>query len=175
MKPSTSNQNHSDLFAFLPEGGEAGALIRSLDWTQHPLGVPATWPATLKTTVSIILSSRHPMFLWWGPDLYQFYNDAYTPSFRHGKHPTAMGQRGAECWPEIWPVIFPQIDDVMTQGKPSWNENQLIPIFRNGRLEDVYWTYGYSPVLELDGSISGTLVVCTETTAEVLAQSFRAF
>jgi len=109
------------------------------------------------------------MFLWWGPDLIQFYNDAYLPSFGKGKHPIAMGQKGAECWPEIWPVISPQINDVLMEGKASWNEDHLVPIFRNGRLEDVYWTYGHSPVLGENGKIEGALVVCTETTQQVLA------
>jgi signal transduction histidine kinase len=156
-------------FDFLPHGGQTGALVRSIDWSKHPLGDPATWPGTLKTTLGILFGSRHPMFLWWGDELFQFYNDAYLPSFGKGKHPTAMGQRGKECWPEIWPIIFPQINDVLTQGKPSWNENQLVPIFRNGQLEDVYWTYGYSPVFGDDGKIQGVLVVCTETTEQVLA------
>ncbi len=49
----------------------------------------------------MLLRSRHPMFLWWGPELVQFYNDAYVPSFGVGKHPAAMGQRGAESWREI--------------------------------------------------------------------------
>jgi signal transduction histidine kinase len=110
------------------------------------------------------------MFLWWGPDLVQLYNDAYRPSFGQGKHPTALGQKGADCWPEIWPLIFPQIEAVMTRGEASWHENQLIPINRNGKLEDVYWTYGYSPVYTSDGKIGGTLVVCTETTVDVSAR-----
>jgi signal transduction histidine kinase/ActR/RegA family two-component response regulator len=109
------------------------------------------------------------MFLWWGPELIQFYNDAYLPSFGHGKHPAAMGQRGFECWQEIWSIIHPQIVDVMERGKASWNEDQLVPIYRNERLEDVYWTYGYSPVYDEMGSVGGVLVVCTETTAGVLA------
>jgi hypothetical protein len=110
------------------------------------------------------------MFLWWGPELIQFYNDAYVPSFGQGKHPDAMGQRGAACWPEIWPVIGPQIDDVMRCGTSSWHDDQLVPIARNGRIEDVYWTYGYSPVFDDEGGIGGTLVVCTETTSRVLAE-----
>jgi signal transduction histidine kinase len=151
-------------------GGEAGALIRSRDWSATPLGASEGWPNCLKVAIGILLHSRHPMFLFWGPDLIQFYNDAYTPSFGTGKHPAAMGQAGRDCWQEIWPIIWPQIDDVMTQGKPSWNEDHLVPIYRNGRLEEVYWTYGYSPVIGEGGNIDGTLVVCTETTARVIAQ-----
>jgi signal transduction histidine kinase/CheY-like chemotaxis protein len=108
------------------------------------------------------------MFVWWGPELIQFYNDAYLPSFGHGKHPLAMGQRGDDCWQEIWPIIYPQIADVLQFGKASWNENQLVPIFRNDRIEEVYWTYGYSPILNEAGAVGGVLVVCTETTSGVL-------
>ncbi len=157
-------------FAFLPTGGATGALLRSIDWSTHPLGASEGWPAALKVTLGILLGSRHPMFLWWGPELFQFYNDAYLPSFGAGKHPAAMGQRGADCWQEILPLIWPQIDDVMRLGKASWNEDQLVPISRNGRVEEVYWTYGYSPVLDEAGAVGGTLVVCTETTARVLAE-----
>src|SRR5437868_8720651 len=133
--PSCSHDLHA--------GGEMGALVRGFDWSKTPLGPLETWPASLRTTVSTLLHSRQPMFLWWGPELIQFYNDAYTPSFGQGKHPAAMGQSGRECWGEIWPIIWPQIDDVLSRGKASWNEDQLVPILRNGRLEEVYWTYGY--------------------------------
>jgi signal transduction histidine kinase len=159
---------HHSVPAFLAGGGQAGALVRAFDWASTPLGPIERWPASLKTTVGTILHSRHPMFLWWGPELIQFYNDAYAPSFGAGRHPSAMGQRGADCWQDIWPIIWPQIDDVMRHGKPSWNEDHLVPIVRNGRLEEVYWTYGYSPVFDDDGTIGGTLVVCTETTSRVV-------
>jgi PAS domain S-box-containing protein len=155
--------------AFLAGGGETGALVRGFDWASTPLGPIDQWPASLKTTVGTLLHSRHPMFLWWGPELIQFYNDAYAPSFGAGRHPSAMGQRGVECWQDIWPIIWPQIDDVMRRGKPSWNEDHLVPIVRNGRIEEVYWTYGYSPVFDDEGGIGGTLVVCTETTSRVVS------
>ena len=100
---------------FLDEGGVSGELARSVDWARTPLGPPGAWPQSLKTVVGVILQSRHPMFLWWGPELIQFYNDAYLPSFGVGKHPAALGQRGRDCWPEIWSIIGPQIDDVMTR------------------------------------------------------------
>lgn len=149
-----------------------GALIRAYDWKNHPLGHPDTWPQSLLTTVSIILNSRFPMFLWWGPEHYQFYNDAYRPSLgREGKHPTALGQKGVDCWPEVWSIIYPLMRQVIDGGGPTWQEDALIPIYRNGQIEDVYWTFSYSPVRGDTGNIDGILVVCTETTRSV--QSFR--
>jgi signal transduction histidine kinase len=153
--------------------GELADLTRAFDWSQTSLGPIDQWPEVLLNTVNTLLNSRHPMFLWWGEDLVQFYNDAYRPSLGEGKHPLALGQKGADCWPEIWPIIFPQIDAVMTRGEATWHENQLVPIQRNGRLEEVYWTYGYSPVYTSTGKIGGTLVVCTETTDTIRARHLQ--
>jgi signal transduction histidine kinase len=150
--------------------GEMADLTRAYDWSHTPVGPIDEWPEALLITVNTLLCSRHPMFLWWGEELIQFYNDAYRPSIREDKHPGALGQRGRECWPEVWPIIGPQIEAVMMRGEASWHENQLVPIYRNGKLEDVYWTYGYSPVRSSTGEICGTLVVCTETTEIILAR-----
>lgn len=114
------------------------------------------------------------MFLFWGPDLVQVYNDAYRPSLGGGgRHPRALEMKGREFWTEIWTAIGPQIEGVMTRGEATWHEDQYLPIERNGRLEDVWWTYSYSPVLDDDGSIGGTLVVCQETTQSVLVARER--
>lgn len=143
-------------------------LTRHYDWARSPVGRPDQWPCSLRTTVNLLLASRFPMFLWWGPQLIQFYNDAYRPSLgNQGKHPTALGQPGAECWPEIWSTIKPLIDQVLAGGESVWLEDQLIPIFRNGHLEDVYWTSSYSPVPDDAGRVAGVLVVCQETTQQV--------
>ncbi len=149
--------------------GEMADRVRAFDWSQTPLGPIAQWPETLIVTVNTMLGTRHPMFLWWGDELTQVYNDAYRPSIRGGKHPKALGQAGRDCWPEIWAVIGPQIEGVMTRGESTWHEDQLIPIYRDGKLEDVYWTYSYSPVRDPEGMIRGTLVICSETTGRVLA------
>ena len=155
---------------YLRGGGELGELTRSYDWSKSILGPPETWPVHLLSAVGMILQSQFPMFLWWGNELIQFYNDAYRPSLgKEGKHPAALGQRGVECWPEIWPVIHPLIEQVMNEGKPYWAEDQLIPIYRNGHLEEVYWTFSYSKVEGPDGHPGGLLVVCTETTGKIHA------
>ena len=153
---------------FLAGGGEMGALTRAYDWSATPLGPPETWPQSLRTAVRILLNTNHPMFIWWGPELIQFYNDAYRQTMGPERHPSALGQRGRECWAEIWDIIGPQIEQVMSGGGATWHENQLVPVTRHGRLEQVYWTYGYSPIDEDDG-IGGVLVVCRDVTRDYLA------
>jgi signal transduction histidine kinase len=157
------------MFRKLLEGpGELKSLLRTKDWSQTAVGEMHTWPQSLLSTLSIILNTKFPMFLWWGPEKTQFYNDAYRPSMgNEGKHPLALGQQGKDCWPEIWDVINPLMDHVLTTGEATWSANQLIPIYRNGQLEDVYWTFSYSPVYDEAGKSNGILVVCTETTQEI--------
>jgi signal transduction histidine kinase len=151
--------------------GEMAALCRALAWSATPLGPVETWSNSLRTTAATVVNSRHPMFLWWGPELIQIYNDGYRPSLgQGGRHPRALGMGGREFWTDIWEIIGPQIDGVMTDGMPTWHEDQLVAIERNDRIEEVYWTYGYSPVRDDDGSIGGTLVVCQETTKRVIAE-----
>lgn len=145
-----------------------GELTRNYNWADSVIGPPELWPQSLKTLVSLLLSSRFPMLLMWGDDLIQFYNDAFRPSLgNNGKHPCALGQPAEECWAEIWPVIKPSIYQVLEGRGSTWSEDQLIPIYRNGRMEDVYWTYSYSPAFDESGEIRGVLVVCYETTATV--------
>lgn len=152
--------------------GEMASLCRSHDWASTPLGTPEDWPVSLRTTVGIVLESRRPMVLFWGPELVQIYNDAYRPSLgEDGRHPVALGQRARECWDEIWDTIGPQIDQVLKTGRATWREDELIPIERNGRVEDVYWTYSYAPVRGDGGDIEGVLVVVTETTRRVRARA----
>ena len=156
------------LHSFLQGGGEMGERTRQFNWAETSLGTPEKWPRSLQNVVSILLNSRFPMFLFWGKELTCFYNDAYRPSLGdNGKHPFALGQPGVEVWPEIWPTIKPLIDQVMEKAIPTWSEDQLIPIFRNNRLEDVYWTFSYSPVYE-GNQVCGVFVTCTETTEKVL-------
>jgi PAS domain S-box-containing protein len=155
---------------FLAGGGEMGALMRAHDWTASPLGPPDSWPQSLRTAVRLLLNTNHPMFIWWGEDLIQFYNDAYRQTMGPERHPSALGQGGRECWAEIWPIIGPQIEQVMNGGGATWHENQLVPVTRHGRLEQVYWTYGFSPIDEDDG-IGGVLVVCRDVTSEHLADA----
>jgi PAS domain-containing protein len=158
--------------AFMEGGGEMGERTRAFDWGSTVLGPPEGWPIQLKTALRLLLSTSHPMFMWWGSELIQFYNDAYVRSIGPERHPSALGQRGRDCWEEIWDIIGPQIEQVMEGRGATWHENALVPITRNGRREDVYWTYSYNPIDQPDAGhgVGGVLVVCSETTTQVIAE-----
>src|SRR5580693_1125468 len=129
---------------FLAGGGEMGELTRSKDWANTNVGTPDKWPQSLRIALSIILNSKFPMFLWWGPELICFYNDAYRPSLgKNGKHPSILGMPAEQAWSEIWHVIKPLIDTVLAGEEAIWFEDLLVPIYRNGKIEDVYWTFSY--------------------------------
>lgn len=164
----TTEHKKSAPLQFLSGGGEMGNLIRTKDWSTSLVGTPDTWPQSLRTTLSILLHSKFPMFLFWGPSLVCFYNDAYCPSLgEKGKHPNMLGSCGEEYWKETWPVIKPLIDEVLAGEEVALNEDQLIPIYRNGKIEDVYWTFSYSPVNDESGKPAGVFVTCYETTEKV--------
>ena len=155
-------------FDFLSGGGEMGARTRACDWDHSSLGPLKTWPVVLKTVLRLVLTSNHPMFIWWGPDLIQFYNDAYRKTMGPERHPSALGQCGRQCWEEIWDAIGPQIDYVMAGKGATWHEYQPLVITRNGRREVIWWTYGYSPIEDETG-VRGVLVICNDVTKERLA------
>jgi len=156
---------------FLEGGGEMGALMRAHDWSHSTLGDPSRWPQSLRTVVRLMLNTGHPMYIWWGRDGACLYNDAYRESIGPERHPGSLGRPAREVWDEIWDIIGPQIRQVLEGRGATWHVNHLVPITRHGRREEVYWTYSYSPIDDAtsEGGIGGVLVVCTETTEQVLA------
>ena len=102
-RPSGAGATAHELFA---AGGELGALMARQDWSATPLGPVEGWPRALVTAVRIVLTSRQPMFVWWGDQLINLYNDAYR-SILGGKHPAALGQPASVVWREIWDQVGP--------------------------------------------------------------------
>ena len=149
--------------------GEMAERTLTLNWELTPLGPIEDWPDALVVLVNTMLANQHPSMLFWGADLIQFFNDAAIPIIGPDKLPNALGQKADECWAEVWPVIGDQIMQAYG-GKPVWRENGLAPIFRNGRLENAWFTYSYSPVRDAHGDIRGVLVTCLETTRNHIAE-----
>ncbi|RYG69385.1 PAS domain S-box protein [bacterium] len=158
--------------ALVAHESDMAERMRHFDWAATPVGPPSTWPVTLRVALGICLNSKFPMFVRWGPELIQFYNDAYTPILGQ-KHPHALGRPVREIWAEVWPTIEPQINAVMRDGQSSWNERVKLQFLRNGYLEDAWITWSYSPIPDGLGGVGGIFCACTEETANVRAEAER--
>ena len=142
--------------------------MRRKDWAATPLGDAGRWPQSLRTSVSICLNSRMPVLVWWGRDLLMLYNNAYRQLIG-AKHPAALGQPGRECWPEIWHVIGPMLDAVLSRGESTFSEDLMLPLERKGFPEECYFTFSYSPIRDEAGRVGGVFCSVVETTPQVLA------
>ncbi|WP_267361381.1 MULTISPECIES: ATP-binding protein [unclassified Methylobacterium] len=154
---------------FLTDGGRMGAFTRARDWSGSPLGHPDTWPPCLRSTVSLILNSRFPMFVAFGPELGFIYNDAYA-EILGDKHPAALGARFYDIWPEIWHDIAPLIERALA-GEPTWSADMPLTMNRRGHDELTWFTFSYSPVRDGEDRVVGMFCACTETTGRVQAEA----
>ena len=156
-----------DNVRFLAGGGEMGSLLRTHDWSASYLGAPSTWPQSLKTAIRIMLTSRQPIWIGWGPELTFFYNDAYR-GIIGGKHPQALGRPTSEVWREIWAEIGPLLATAMGGVEGTYVEEQLLIMERNGYPEETYYTFSYSPIPRDDGSAGGIICANTDDTKRVI-------
>lgn len=150
---------------------EMAGIISTKDWGATPLGSMDTWPIGLRSTLGIMLNSRFPMFLFWGKQLTCFYNDACHQGLGiNGRHSGILGKSGATVLSETWHVILPIIEELMATGETSWHEDQWLPILRDGKMENTYWTSSYSPVNDDSGKFEGILVTLNDVTEKVEAR-----
>lgn len=117
-----------------------------------------------------MLTTSHPVFLFWGPDHICLYNDGYAPFLGPVRHPSMLGLPGKLMWKEIWDTVRPDLDLAMSGQSSAWHEDQCIPLARDGQIEERYWTFSYSPVHDrtMPGGVGGAMVVTAETTHRVI-------
>jgi PAS domain S-box-containing protein len=151
-------------------GGDVGRDLAAVRWETTPLGQPEQWPQSLRTAVSILLSSRFPMWMGWGPELTFFCNDAYRRDTLGRKYPWALGRPANEVWAEIWGDIGPRIATMMSTGQATWDEALLLFVERSGYPEESYHTFSYSPLRDDDGVLVGMLCVVSEETERVIGE-----
>ena len=169
VEPGPSAPSARD--AVLAGGGEMGALMRSVDWSRHPLGPVESWSQSLRMMVKMLLANRFPLNLWWGPEYFQLYNDAYRPILG-AKHPSSMGQPGPETWREIWHVLAPLFDTPFHGGPATWVEDLMVEMNRHGYLEETHFTVAYSPVPDetAERGIGGVLATVHEITEKIIGE-----
>lgn len=148
----------------------AGALreaYASVDWAATPLGPVPGWSSCLRHTVRTMLASRFPTTLLWGPEFVLVYNEAFVDLIGD-KHPQALGAAAQEVFPEAWELIGPIMRAAREDGVGSWVEDALVPLDRQGYLEECYFTYSYSAVRNDAGEVEGVLDIAAETTPRVV-------
>ena len=143
--------------------GEMAARFLGTDWAATGLGRVESWPASLRVAVGICLNSRFPMFVWWGPELVNIYNDAYVPVLGD-RHPDAFGRPAREVWGDIWPTIRHQVDAVMRRGEATWSERAELTVKRRGYPELASFTWSMSPLIDDQGGVGGLICACIEET-----------
>lgn len=145
-----------------------GERIRNFDWSKTPIGPVERWPESLVTSVRIMLASRQPIWIGWGPEFIYLYNDPYK-SIIGGRHPVALGKPTREVWPEIWDVIGPMLDTATRGSEGTYVEEQLLIMERHGFREETYYTYSYTPILTERG-VGGIICANTDDTQRAIGR-----
>jgi len=165
MPPQSEQQSR---LTFLAGGGEMGARMREMDWSDSSLGAPDTWPQSLRSTVGMLLPSKAQIILFWGPEFTVLYNDAYRQVFG-AKHPRVLGHPGREAWSEIWESqLHPLLLGVVQTGEAFHARDMLFQLERYGFLEETYFDVSYDPVRVESGDVGGAFCIVTETTERVV-------
>ncbi|MEV8507021.1 SpoIIE family protein phosphatase [Actinoplanes sp. NPDC051475] len=155
-----------DVFA---EGGGTGELMARIDWSRTPLGPVTGWPQSLRSAVRIVLSSRYPMLLLWGPEYTQLYNDAYS-ALIGDQHPAALGGDVRVTLEAGWDVLEPLIAEAMATGVASWVPALRLMLERAGYREEAYFSVSHAPARDDSGRTVGVLTVCSEVTEQVVGE-----
>jgi PAS domain S-box-containing protein len=162
------NMGSSAFHTFLSNAGPAGRMILQFDWSNTSLGRMDAWPESLRSILRTALMSRQPMNFYWGPDLLQFFNEAYIPMLGD-RVEGAIGAPFKVFWAEVFEDVRPYMEAAL-RGEGTWIEDFPLIMTRHGVTEETYWTFSYSPIFDSDESISGFMNIVSETTQRVRAE-----
>lgn len=153
--------------ALLMATGALREAYDRVDWVGAGLGALGGWDGHLRSTLQLALGTRFPVCLFWGPDLVMLYNEAYVQLIED-KHPDALGRPAEKVFPEAWPQIGPLFATAMA-GQATWAQDERVLLRRRGeQVEETFFTFSYSPVLDSDGLVLGVVDIAVETTAQVV-------
>ncbi|WP_148613763.1 response regulator [Nocardioides rubriscoriae] len=142
-------------------------LIRGRDWSTTPLGPIGDWPENLRAVVSLALNSSFPINIIWGPGAVQIWNAGYAVICGDA-HPDGFGSDYRVLWESAWPAIGGPFETARS-GQAAYLEDQPMFLERNGYLEETWFTFSLSPILDEHGAVVGLFHPVSETTAPNLA------
>jgi PAS domain S-box-containing protein len=169
--PSKSSNDHNAVGsaeALIHGKSQMAELIRSHDWSSTALGPIESWSESLLCSINLMLSCAFPSLVFWSSEMVQLYNDAFIPLLAE-RHPSGLGQTAEQCWSDAWQIVGPNLKRVMDDRETVYYEDMVVPIIRDGRLQDIRWTYSYSPIFGRGGDVLGILVICQDITRQVSA------
>ena len=134
----------TELLESPPSTGDMQERLEAHPWENTAIGPISRWPQALHTLVGVMLGSRQPMFVAWGPERIMLYNDGYAPMLGM-RHPAALGSRFADVWYDILPDVGPIMDRAFA-GYASHRDDVRLDMGRNGYLEETYFSFSYTPV-----------------------------
>ncbi|WP_432382166.1 PAS domain-containing sensor histidine kinase [Duganella sp. P38] len=143
-------------------------LLRAVDWARSPLGPVEAWPAPLRFTVDLMTHSESSMFLVWGEQRIFLYNEAYLPVLGN-KHPRALGRPMVDSWNEVWDEVSVLLQRTF-DGESLRFENHPFLIHRDGREEQAWFDFSYTPIYGAAQQVLGVLCILSEKTGQVLAE-----
>lgn len=157
--------------SFFSGNSKVESLLREHDWSASPLLETALWSKPLQYAVRFLLDSKNAIFIAWGPELRLLYNDAYAEVLGD-RHPQAIGEPLQLVWPDVWPDIEPLVNRVIA-GEACRFEDAYFVLQRDGKEVGSWFSFSYTPLRDLDGSIHGFYCILTETTDQVLMRQKR--
>ncbi|WP_123947482.1 PAS domain S-box protein [Flavobacterium reichenbachii] len=157
-------------YPFLRMGGEMGRLINEFNWIGTSLGTIEFWPESLRTSLSIMLSSNVPMFLVWGTEQSFFYNDSFRPFLhRLNNHPETLGNSAKEILVDEWQAVTSALENIVKNGSSKSEDNIIASLSRNNTFQEVYLTLSYSILFGADDAVNGVFVTCIENSTSIPA------
>jgi two-component sensor histidine kinase len=149
-------------------GGHAGDLIQARDWSRTPLGEIGQWPDRLRAAVDNCLDAAFASFVWWGPELIQFYNDPAL-AILQARHPQAFGVPAREAWSDVWTAIGPAVERVIGTGRPVVGERLPLASGQDEPRDLTRLRFSYSALRDGAGAVTGILVSAFEATERARA------
>ena len=124
-----------------------------------PLGKESDWPGNFLTTLSLILDSHLPMCIYWGHDFVQIFNDPYYESIGESLGKEAFAKSPQNTFGEKWLAVSSILRRVM-EGEGAKISDYSMDIKRAEN--DRFYDFSYSPIRNLNGEVSGVLMVAVE-------------
>lgn len=150
------------------DGAIYGVLIMALDVTEEILSKKRLEESEARFR-TLVEEAPVAMFIFRGENMViSTANKMALEMIRRTKE--VVGKPVLEAIPELTgSPAYQVIQEVYNTGQAQYGQAMLVPLERNGKLEECYFNFAYTPLVE-NGQVVGVMDVATEVTDMVLAR-----